>query len=499
MRIFVTFFTAVVYVVLANTVSAQWRNSDAPPLLVAPNSGQVLAPEDEAEMNEILRVAGTLPSPTNSYPKANNTPAQPSPATRLPVVSRLAVPTSLETEVTHPSSVAESKRAVVTKPPRRIEPVETADDYLNNNVPDNTEGEIIESFDDNWTPMTNEQTRRMLRNIVGDDGFIPVEGAIYDEQTLAMLQQMPVQSVNGMNAQPLAEQLMSGGVYTQSTVGNPAFGYQTNGYAPLMSGGRGGAFLQNLTINMGAAGFASELDGAANANFGFSEGFNWSGPVTPLSTLSGQFGFQSLQSNFTGSTQTKNHRTQYMFTTGLFLRSQHKPLQMGVVYDWLQDNYAGKYRVEQIRTELSYKTYGQYEYGFLGGFGTKTDSNAWTTYIQTGKSKIAAASYYMFFVRKNLLIGGIGRLEFGMSEYGDTLFGGKIELPINDKVELNTTFRMSIPKEGRGGNGFQKESWNVGLNFVYHFKGGVLNKQQNPLRPMFDVVDNGSVLQRVVR
>ena len=463
--LFGMFILAVAMMLHSGTAVAQWVGSESGPLLVAPNSGEVLAPEEEAEINEILRVAADESSFSRSLsriPVAIPDRAHPTPATRLPIQAKTMLPMTLEEEVM-PNTNPKSGNSIKTK--KLAEPIEA-------------EEQLFDVPGGGWTPAEPSRRSTVAEQIVADDfsgGFLPVEGGVYDEQTLAMLQQMNAGYV-------------------------PNTGFVTG----MPGGGLAGRLLQNLTIHMGGQGFTNELDLGRNANFGFSEGFNWAGPITPLSTISGQFGFRSTQSDFTGSWQSKNHRTQYMFTAGLFRRSPCHPIQMGVVYDWFQDNYAGKYKLEQIRAEISYRTYGQYEFGFLGGFGTKTDGNEWihrhfAEVPNDTRAQVAASSYYMLFIRKNLLNGGIGRLEVGMSEWGDTLFGGKYELPINDKLELNAGFTMVIPKEGHGRGGYQKETWNIGFEFVYHFHGGVLCKQQNPYRPMFDVADNGSLFPRISR
>lgn len=335
---------------------------------------------------------------------------------------------------------------------------------------------------EDWDP-SGEIPRDMPEHQFLANEFIPVEGGVYDESTLRAMSLAGYTGIDDFEVPSVP------GIY-DGCDGAPVVA----AHAPSL--------LDNLSINLGVTGFKNQLDRGRDGNFGFVEGFNWSTPITPLSTVMGQFGFRSTQTALTGSADERNHRTQYYITAGIFRRNLCSPFQGGVAYDWYQDNHAGKVKLEQLRMELSYRTMGQYEYGFLGGFGLNKARNEWidTHFVDDARAPyLAAGCYYTFFVRKNFLSGGIGLLNLGMSEYGDTIFGGKFELPINDRLEMNTAFTMMIPGEGNAHGGREKESWSLGIEFIYRFRGGALCKQHNPCRPMFDVADNGTLLPRVGR
>lgn len=312
------------------------------------------------------------------------------------------------------------------------------------------------------------------------NGFVPQEGMVYDAATLALLS--------------------SGGDVDMNGACVDANGQLV--YAPVCPTVCVSIF-DNLSIHLGATGFKNQTDLGRNGNFGFMEGFNATYPLTPHATVCGQFGFKALQTDLTGSPERRGSRAQYFITAGVFRRGQCWPIQGGIAYDWYQDNYAGNVKLEQIRTEISWRTASQrYEFGFNGGFGTTKASNSWTrthfpTAPESNDSYLAAACYYTVFARKNLMCGGIGQFDLGATEYGDVLLGGKFEIPINDNLEMKTGFQMLIPSEGNARGGQEKESWNLGIEFVYRFRGGGLCKLQNPFRPLFDVADNGSFLPRV--
>ncbi|HBT78475.1 MAG TPA: hypothetical protein DEB39_16460 [Planctomycetaceae bacterium] len=379
--------------------------------------------------------------------------------------------------------------------PRIVESDETS--YITND----TEEEQEEGRDEQWDPadeipkgLLSGDTRfdgnvpevfhseAFQSEVFPSDEFMPQEGAVYDAATLSLL------SMGGLNGAHWNGAHWNGaGLPSDETV------YEA---CPRSS------LLDNLSINLGVTGFKNQIDLGQGGNFGFAEGFNWAAPITPLSTVSGQFGFRSQQTTFTGSEKNASSRTQYYITAGIFRRGEHTRFQGGIAYDWFQDNDADKVKLEQLRTELSYRTRGPYEFGFLGGIGVNKVHNRWVErYFRRDHREpyLAAACYYSFFGRKNFACGGTGMIDFGFTEYGDSLLGGKFELPINDKLEMKTGFTLMIPKAGGLDRDREKESWNLGIAFIYHFRGGAFYKQQNPFRPMFDVADPGSFFPRIGR
>ena len=297
-----------------------------------------------------------------------------------------------------------------------------------------------------------------------------------------------------------ASGMQTGGVYDDCS---PAL----NGYyaSPMMMKSFGSGVLDNLTIFGGVAGFKSELDAGRNGNFGFQEGINWSGPATPQCTVSAQVGFRAIQSNINGNSgvSSKRSRNQYFVTAGLFKRDLAYPIQGGVVFDWMDDDFYGKVKVRQLRCELSARTFSNLEYGFLGGFGV---SKSGTSFINlredpTGTTGygIEAQQYYLLFARKHFASGGVAEGRVGLTERGDTILSAGAEFPLSDRFTLNGGFTGMIPREGRGAGGCRRESWDISVGFVFYFRGGACSKPYNPCRPMFDVAGNGTFFNRIVR
>ncbi len=264
----------------------------------------------------------------------------------------------------------------------------------------------------------------------------------------------------------------------------------------------GCGLLDNLTFFGGMTAFRTEIDGPQKGNFGITEGLNWAGPATPQNTISAQVGFRAVQSNLFGNTEysdgsfTKKCREQYFVTAGFFKRDLCYPVQGGVVFDWFHDAAYGKIESEQIRAELSLRTFSNLEYGFQGGFGvSKKDWNV-NRDGEPAVLRYRPENYYLGFGRKHFENGGLAEIRAGATENGDFVMGGSGEFPINDRVSLNGSFSVLCPKEGNKIGGYGRECWEVSVGMVFYFRGGACSKPCNPCRPMFDVAGNGSFFNR---
>lgn len=290
-----------------------------------------------------------------------------------------------------------------------------------------------------------------------------------------------------------------GGVYNECS---PVLG---NCYAgPPVIKPFGTSYLDNLTVFAGMTGFKGEMDGGSGGNFGFTEGINWSIPLIDSCTVSGQLGFRAIQSNINGNAVVnKSCRNQYFVTGGFFRRDLSHPLQGGVVFDWFQDEYYGKTEVEQVRCELSVRTFSNLEYGFLGGFGTnkarntllRNRENAYHGTIDVDY-RLRAENYFLGFFRKHWCNGQFGEIRLGATEKGDVILSGLAEFPVNDCLSFHGGFTTMFPSESRNRGAWRRETWDVSVGLVFYFRGGACDKTGNPCRPMFDVAGNGSFINR---
>lgn len=269
----------------------------------------------------------------------------------------------------------------------------------------------------------------------------------------------------------------------------------------------GTGLLDNLTLFAGADGFKGELDGGRNGNFGFHEGINWSGPLSHHGVVSGQAGFRALQSSVNGYREyERSNRNQYFVTVGAFYRDLSCPFQGGAVFDWVHDDFYGKIETHQVRCELSIRTFSNLEYGFQGGFGTSRNGNRylnWRENFLRGtynlRYVVESKDHYTMFLRKRFSESGVVEGRVGATSRGDIVFSAGTEIAMNDKLSLTGGFSTLIPKEGHGRHGWKRESWELSVGFVYHFRGGACSKADNPCRAMFDVAGNGSFFQHIRR
>lgn len=254
----------------------------------------------------------------------------------------------------------------------------------------------------------------------------------------------------------------------------------------------------NLSLNVGATGFTNQFDLGQNSNFGFAEGFNWAMPITPQGFISGQVGFRAVQTNLTGSTFSTGHRQQTYITAGVFLRNDCSRFQAGIVYDWYQDEFHRNIKMEQLRSEVSLRMPGQYEFGFQGAHNISGEN---TSVMQIGAATLTVTAEpldcYSLFIRKNLMFGGIGAVSLGSTNHGGGLLGLKYEIPISDRFYINSQTMMYIPKEGKGVGGQARESWGIGIDLVWTLKRSAMSRQTQMSRPMFDVADSTNFIPYV--
>ncbi|MDR2346419.1 MAG: hypothetical protein LBE18_10160 [Planctomycetaceae bacterium] len=304
-------------------------------------------------------------------------------------------------------------------------------------------------------------------------------------------------------------------LYTESC-GSCSEQFFDNGYcSPMLMKPFGCGIFDNLTIFGGTTGFkAGQLDNPFGDNFGFTEGINWSAPVSVQNCMiSTQLGFRVVHSNINGNfarridLAEKDHRTQYFITAGLFKRSLTNPLQVGVAFDHFEDNLYGKVKLTQLRVELSVRTFSNLEYGFIGGFGLEDGNN---TNIDLRENilrygfntanyrtyKIQAQRYYTLFARKNFAAGNVAEFRIGASEHGNVMIAANGEFPITDRISLNGSLATMIPG---GKSGWNRETWDLSAGIVIYFRGGAMTKFCNENRPMFDVAQNGSFLTRIIQ
>lgn len=226
----------------------------------------------------------------------------------------------------------------------------------------------------------------------------------------------------------------------------------------------------------------------SDSNFGFQEGVNISGRAPFIGLLfpqlSYQLGYQAVQSRLSGTVNTSEDRSQQFVTAGFF-RQVGTGLQFGAVWDMLRDDLYMEEDLHQIRYEVSLKSPQGREVGLWAANSTNTKEILGVPY--------STVDQYNFFYRWNFGQSSNGRFWGGFTGDGDGIFGAEFNTPVNDRWSLQSGFNYLIPQDDPGLEGVSRESWNVGINLIWHLGRTARTCYRSPFRPMFAVADNGWV------
>jgi hypothetical protein len=255
-------------------------------------------------------------------------------------------------------------------------------------------------------------------------------------------------------------------------------------------------FLDNLWLFAGATGFKGPIDQGINGNFGFHEGVNYTLPLLYDRPIAAQVGARFTQSDLSGSRLDADTRHQAFFTAGVFRRVDYG-WQLGAAFDWLKDDFYAEIDVHQVRAEISFVSSCGNELGFMAAVSTADDS------LTTGSGATAVTQFFevndqfaMFF-RVPMACGGDGRIFAGGTSDRDGLLGADFTVPINERWSLQAAATYLIPEESSTASGteagYSAEQWGVGFSLVW-YPGRSACEGYQPLRPLFNVADNMSLL-----
>lgn len=248
--------------------------------------------------------------------------------------------------------------------------------------------------------------------------------------------------------------------------------------------------LKYLTLWGGVQGFRGPRDFIPNnrsdSNFGFHEGVNIGGRAPLVNTLfpqlSYQLGFQAFQSRLSGTVDTYEDRSQQFITAGLY-RRVNSGVQFGAVWDLMNDNLDEDMDLHQVRYEISFKSPRGREIGFLGSAATNDALSNGVNY--------EAVNQYAGFIRWNFFNGYEARLWGGGTDDSEGILGADFYAPFNDRWALQSGFNYLIPQEETAPDAVRQESWNIGINLVWHLGRTAKRGCRSPYRPLFNVADNG--------
>ncbi len=253
---------------------------------------------------------------------------------------------------------------------------------------------------------------------------------------------------------------------------------------------------RNLSFHVGAQGFQSPFNSNLQGNYGFYEGLNYGAAFWDELEMGYQIGGTAMQTTRDEGFFGNHDRQQYFVTAGIFSRQMcGEGLQYGVVYDHLSDNTDESVTLGQLRGELSY-VMGGAEVGFMFAEGAKQFDRERPSFA--GFTQHETVSQYALFYRIRTYGNGDARIWGGVDDDSHGLFGADFRTPLNDALALTATFNYlsSDTPANLDRNG---EGWNFGIGLVYYPGTCSTAAGRDKYRPLFNVADNGTMMQRGVR
>ena len=230
---------------------------------------------------------------------------------------------------------------------------------------------------------------------------------------------------------------------------------------------------------------------AGSGSFGFFQGFNEGRSLQPLLGVdwAAQFGLRATQNNFDGAFLDDQRRNQLFLTAGISRRVDYG-LQMGVVYDYLNDHWNYKARIGQVRGELSWVLGNCHEFGYR--FMAQTNRPTVTIAALQNSITLAAINQHRFFYRYDLGRDGFIDAFVGPADSGATVLGVDLQSPFRGNWGFRGGFAYLNP--GRTNvPAYQEESWNISFGVAWR-PCGPTKRCEKYYKPLFDVADNGTFM-----
>ena len=262
------------------------------------------------------------------------------------------------------------------------------------------------------------------------------------------------------------------------------------------------SLLRNADLSAGVYAYQDPFKVSRDSSFGFDLGFNWTLPRRVLGMM-WQAGARYTRS---GKQETniddvilfdadeEYHRTQFFWTSGLFYRRPGGCWNFGAVYDSLRDETLLKYGVGQIRAELSRAVSCKTDIGFRGAFRLSDEKMTFASGDRRYTAKISAQSYYTAFIRHTFVTGAEGMLSGGVTEDEEALIAARLEVPVTNHSCIRNSFAYVFPKDKNKRE--RDDSWSASISWVVYLGGSSHGGLANPFKPLFDVADNTTLLQR---
>ena len=272
----------------------------------------------------------------------------------------------------------------------------------------------------------------------------------------------------------------------------------------------GWKWYRDFTASVGVTAFENEADLGIKGNFGTNEYLNFGMPLWNAFGLGWQVGVRGTQTGFGSRTLgnvTIESRNQQFVTTGLFTRAfEGRGLQGGAAFDYLNNTgFVGTTDVKQMRGEISY-VWGYHEWGFWGAFNAGKGLGIIDQNTQQPFENNTVHTYNAFY-RVQFGDANEWKVWGGASHEGQGYVGSLLRAPMTRSLALEGTFAYLMPGDATTkviqnptvgpdiNTTFTPMAWNLGINLVYYPRGRSRRSLASPYRPLFDVADNGTMIQ----
>jgi hypothetical protein len=389
--------------------------------------------------------------------------------------------------------------------------------------------------DDNWRPVASQQQPIKRMQPTAQRWISPqrnVQPASYDEGTAELvktpngtLAPIPQGTTGGIIQQgepqfevATPEAMLSGDISTPRR-GCASCGNRNAGFAADCDGDGGECgdcepcnqcpryelfdgccmhLFRDLSVFGGVDGFKGPLDGGTNGNFGMNEGLNYAAPLGDPWGCGYQLGANFVQSDFSGAPNMPNgdggslnasFRRQVFATAGIFRRAEVGEFQLGVAFDYLNDDYYAKADFKQLRSEIGYVVSDCWEVGYFGAYSVGS--------TQVLDYTLDTTDMFALYVRHTFENGGNGRIWGGATSYGNGLLGADLWIPLGGGWALENRATYVIPKQGVSDTGERNESWGLVMQLVWYPGQSANCQARNVYRPLFGVADNSLMMEHI--
>jgi len=240
----------------------------------------------------------------------------------------------------------------------------------------------------------------------------------------------------------------------------------------------------------------TDLDGL-NGNFGLSAGANAGLTLVEDLGLGLQAGGSYTGADLSGTEFTGNHvRRQTIATLGFFTRPEDDGWKLGLVYDYMHDDYYTKFDFGQWRGLVGYQLPGRNEIGVWATLSS-VDDHALIGDAVNGFSLNRFEAYNQInpYWQRIWEGGAVTNFWVGVADNHhsmDMVFGGMASCPLNKYLAVIGGFEYIAPGSNQVDAARERELWSVYTGLAIHFGGTARCQARAASSPVLPVADQGS-------